>query len=122
MQVNTRGAFLCIREVARRMQEHGIAGAIVNVTSVAAMRGMSFEVRSLTPTRPATHPPSLPSRPRPPRTCLHHVRVGDGSAAITFAAYLQAGEVHYAIGGCRPDGDRHAPCHARPPSTTVAVD
>ena len=44
MQTNATGAFLCAREVGRRLIARGEGGAILNVASVAALGGMPPEV------------------------------------------------------------------------------
>jgi gluconate 5-dehydrogenase len=44
MEVNATGAFLCTREVGRRLIERGAPGAILNVASVAGLAGSPPEV------------------------------------------------------------------------------
>lgn len=44
MEVNATGAFLCSREVGRRLIARGAPGAILNVASVAGLRGTPPEV------------------------------------------------------------------------------
>jgi gluconate 5-dehydrogenase len=44
MEVNATGAFLCSREVGRRLIERGAPGAILNVASIAGLRGSPPEV------------------------------------------------------------------------------
>jgi NAD(P)-dependent dehydrogenase (short-subunit alcohol dehydrogenase family) len=44
MEVNATGAFLCSREVGRRLIERGAPGAILNVASIAGMQGTPPEV------------------------------------------------------------------------------
>jgi NAD(P)-dependent dehydrogenase (short-subunit alcohol dehydrogenase family) len=44
MEVNATGAFLCSREVGRRLIERGAPGAILNIASIAGLRGSPPEV------------------------------------------------------------------------------
>ncbi|HEX6367315.1 MAG TPA: SDR family oxidoreductase [Longimicrobium sp.] len=44
MEVNATGAFLCSREVGRRLIERGEPGAILNVASIAGLAGSAPEV------------------------------------------------------------------------------
>ena len=44
MEVNATGAFLCSREVGRRLIARGVPGAILNVASIAGLRGSPPEV------------------------------------------------------------------------------
>jgi gluconate 5-dehydrogenase len=44
MDVNATGAFLCSREVGRRLIARGAPGAILNVASIAGLRGSPPEV------------------------------------------------------------------------------
>ncbi|HEU4559891.1 MAG TPA: glucose 1-dehydrogenase [Longimicrobium sp.] len=44
MEVNATGAFLCSREVGRRLIERGAPGAILNVASIAGLQGSPPEV------------------------------------------------------------------------------
>ncbi|MBW3570940.1 MAG: SDR family oxidoreductase [Gemmatimonadetes bacterium] len=44
MEVNATGAFLCSREVGRRLIERGEPGAILNVASIAGLTGSAPEV------------------------------------------------------------------------------
>jgi NAD(P)-dependent dehydrogenase (short-subunit alcohol dehydrogenase family) len=44
MEVNATGAFLCSREVGRRLIERGAPGAMLNVASIAGLRGSPPEV------------------------------------------------------------------------------
>lgn len=44
MEVNATGAFLCSREVGRRLIARGAPGAILNVASIAGLRGSPPEV------------------------------------------------------------------------------
>ncbi|HET7233386.1 MAG TPA: glucose 1-dehydrogenase [Longimicrobium sp.] len=44
MEVNATGAFLCSREVGRRLIERGAPGAILNVASIAGLKGSPPEV------------------------------------------------------------------------------
>jgi NAD(P)-dependent dehydrogenase (short-subunit alcohol dehydrogenase family) len=44
MEVNATGAFLCAREVGRRLIERGEPGAILNVASIAGLAGSAPEV------------------------------------------------------------------------------
>ncbi|HEX6910599.1 MAG TPA: SDR family NAD(P)-dependent oxidoreductase, partial [Longimicrobium sp.] len=44
MEVNVTGAFLCSREVGRRLIARGAPGAILNVASIAGLRGTPPEV------------------------------------------------------------------------------
>ncbi|MFL5540282.1 MAG: glucose 1-dehydrogenase [Longimicrobiaceae bacterium] len=44
MEVNATGAFLCSREVGRRLIDRGAPGAILNVASIAGLRGSPPEV------------------------------------------------------------------------------
>jgi NAD(P)-dependent dehydrogenase (short-subunit alcohol dehydrogenase family) len=44
METNATGTFLCTREVGRRLIERGAPGAILNVASIAGVRGSSPQV------------------------------------------------------------------------------
>jgi gluconate 5-dehydrogenase len=44
MEVNATGAFLCSREVGRRLIERGAPGAILNVVSIAGLKGSPPDV------------------------------------------------------------------------------
>jgi NAD(P)-dependent dehydrogenase (short-subunit alcohol dehydrogenase family) len=48
METNVTGAFLCSREVGRRLIERGAPGAILNIASVAGIRGTPPEVMDAT--------------------------------------------------------------------------